>query len=140
MDVKELSKPEAAYIAGHIDGEGTVTLTRKHRNENRQLCVSISNTERSLLEFVLSAIGAGKITGKRTTQAHHTPSYTYSIYNRQALSLLEQLSQYLKSYKSRRAAIIKQDYIALTPRNGKYSKKLLQQRKAFEETVLNTKP
>lgn len=33
---------DAAYIAGLIDGEGTVTLTRKHRNENRQLCVSIS--------------------------------------------------------------------------------------------------
>ncbi len=27
---------EAAYIAGLIDGEGTITLTRKHRDENRQ--------------------------------------------------------------------------------------------------------
>jgi hypothetical protein len=32
-----LSKTDAAYIAGLIDGEGTVTLTRKHRNENRQI-------------------------------------------------------------------------------------------------------
>jgi hypothetical protein len=140
MEVKVLSEADAAYIAGLIDGEGTITLTRKHRNENRQLCVSISNTERVLLEFVLKTVGAGKITGKRTTQPHHTPSYTYSIYNRQALSLVGQLSPFLRSYKSKRAAIIERDYVALTPRNGKYNEKLLQQRKVFEETVLNTKP
>lgn len=27
---------EAAYIAGIIDGEGTITLTRMHRNEHRR--------------------------------------------------------------------------------------------------------
>jgi len=48
--VQPLSKVDAAYIAGLIDGEGTVTLTRKHKNENRQLCISISNTEKNLLE------------------------------------------------------------------------------------------
>jgi hypothetical protein len=32
---------DAAYIAGLIDGEGTITLSRKHRNENRQLAISI---------------------------------------------------------------------------------------------------
>ena len=37
---KGLAETDAAYIAGLIDGEGTVTLTRKHRNKNRQLCVS----------------------------------------------------------------------------------------------------
>jgi len=35
---------DAAYIAGLIDGEGTITLTRKHRNGNRQLAITISNT------------------------------------------------------------------------------------------------
>jgi hypothetical protein len=31
----------AAYIAGLIDGEGTITLTRLHAGENRRLVVSI---------------------------------------------------------------------------------------------------
>ena len=48
MDVQTLSLQDAAYLAGLIDGEGTVTLTRKHRNENRQLAGSISNTEKTL--------------------------------------------------------------------------------------------
>jgi hypothetical protein len=85
-----LSKIDAAYIAGLIDGEGTVTLTRKHKNENRQLCVSISSTEIALLDFALIATGVGKITNKRATKSHHTHSFAYAVYNRQALALLDQ--------------------------------------------------
>jgi len=140
MDVKPLSAPEAAYIAGLIDGEGTITLTRKHRNENRQLAVTISNTEKGLLDYVLKAIGAGKITGKRTTREHHTPSFTYAIYNRQALNLLEQIHPYLKTYKSGRSSLILRDYLALTPRNGKYTDQQRQAREEFESAVLAIKP
>ena len=43
-EVKVMSKIESAYIAGLIDGEGTVTLSRRHRSENRNLLISISNT------------------------------------------------------------------------------------------------
>ena len=63
---KLLSSVDAAYIAGLIDGEGTVTLTRLHTKENRRLVVSIANTEIQLLKFVHEQFGAGKITRKRT--------------------------------------------------------------------------
>ena len=76
--VNLLAQKDAAYIAGIIDGEGTVTLSRRHRSENRQLVISISNTERPLLAYVLDSVGVGKITGKRTYQSHHTASYTYA--------------------------------------------------------------
>ena len=36
-EVRVLSVAEAAYLAGLIDGEGTVTLSRKHADEMRQL-------------------------------------------------------------------------------------------------------
>jgi len=140
MDVMSLSPSDAAYIAGLIDGEGTITLARKHRNENRHLAVTISNTERQLLDFVLATIGAGKITGKRTTSPRHTPSFTYAIYNRQALTLLEQVHPYLRSYKAERSNLILRDYLHLTPRNGKYTEAQKQARTSFEETVLGIKP
>lgn len=54
--VKILIAVEASYIAGLIDGEGTITLSRKHRNENRQLVISISNTEDKLLNYVRNSI------------------------------------------------------------------------------------
>lgn len=138
--VNVLTPVDAAYIAGLIDGEGTITLTRKHRNENRQLSISISSTEKDLLEFVLSTAGVGKITNKSTAQAHHTPSFVYAIYNRQALDLLEQLFPYLRGYKARRAALILRDYIELTPRNGKYTPEQKTLRKQFENSVLGIKP
>lgn len=56
-NTKQLTEPEAAYIAGLIDGEGTVALSRKHAGDNRQLCISISNTERALLDYVLDVTG-----------------------------------------------------------------------------------
>lgn len=130
----------AAYIAGLIDGEGTVTLSRKHKNENRQLAVSISSTEIQLLDYVLEHVGVGKITNKKTTQSHHSPSYTYAIYNRQALSLLAQISEYLLTYKKQRTELILQNYIRLTPRNGKYTEQMKLEREAFETAVLNTVP
>ncbi len=136
MEVNDLTAPDAAYIAGLIDGEGTITLTRKHRHENRQLAVTISNTDKQLLDFVLSTIGAGKITRKRTTRANHTPSFTYALYNRQALTLLEQIHRYLRTYKAERAALILRDYLALTPRNGKYSTQQQDERTRFENSVL----
>ncbi|TCK18700.1 hypothetical protein DFR30_1984 [Thiogranum longum] len=77
--VNKLSPTDTAYIAGLIDGEGTVTLCRKHCNENHQLAISISNTEIELLDYVINTMGAGKIMRKRTTKQHHTPSFSYAI-------------------------------------------------------------
>ena len=101
-EVNQLSSTDAAYIAGLIDVEGTITLSRKHRNENRQLVVSISNTEKPLLDYALDTIGASKITGKKVYKTHHLPSYAYAIANRQALGLLKQILPFLKSYKLNR--------------------------------------
>ena len=55
-EVRTLSVAEAAYLAGLVDGEGTVTLSRKHAGEMRQLVVSISNTELPILEFAQGII------------------------------------------------------------------------------------
>ncbi len=139
MDVNILSASDAAYLAGLIDGEGTITLTRKHKNENRQLAITIANTEKQLLDFCLNTIGVGKITRKRTEKNHHTASFTYAIYNRQALSLIEQILPYLRSYKANRAKLLLDKYISLTPRNGKYTTEQLIKRKNFEKQVLAIK-
>lgn len=134
--VHSLSIADAAYIAGLVDGEGTIALTRRHLGDSRQPVVSIANTELRLLEFVLHSVGAGKITHKRTVSAAHTPSFCYSIANRQALELLAQIQCYLRTYKRKRAALLLSDYVKLTPRNGKYSSEARLLRQAFEETFL----
>jgi hypothetical protein len=129
--------PEAcAYIAGLIDGEGTITLTREHRGENRRLVVSIANTELALLDFVRQAVGAGRVTRKRVTSDAHTPSFAYRITSRQAVALLQQILPHLRSCKAQRAQLAVARYVAVTPRNGHYTAELRAERRRFEEEFL----
>jgi hypothetical protein len=131
-ELRTLSAVEAAYVAGVIDGEGTVTLVRMHRRENRRPIVSISNTERPLLEHIQDVVGAGRITNKRTSAADHTPSFAYVLSSRRAISLLAQVAPYLRTYKAQRARMLVEGYLAVTPRNGRYDAVLLAAREAFE--------
>jgi hypothetical protein len=134
---RKLSAEQSAYIAGLIDGEGTTTLSRLHANENRRLVISIANTEIQLLEFVLQATGVGKITWKRRSSERHTQSYCYSVASRQALSLLENVTPFLKSYKRDRAQLALDLYLSVTPRNGRYSPEQLAARERFEKRFLS---
>lgn len=131
-----LTTDAAAYIAGLIDGEGTVTLSRLHRNERRRLVVSIANSELPLLCFVRDQVGAGKITRKRKISDRHAPAFCYSISSRQALSLLIQVLPWLRTYKRRRANLAVARYVSLTPRNGRYSERQAASRLAFESEFL----
>ena len=133
---RTLSLEQAAYIAGLVDGEGTVALTRRHSRQNRQLVICISSTERYLLEYVLEVVGAGRISNKRTYLPQHRPSFTYAIDNRQALDLLRQITPYLKTYKFKRARLVLDHYLRLTSRNGRYSPQKLEERSAFVEKFL----
>jgi len=114
-------------------------LLRKHKNEHRQLGVFISSTEKYMLDFVKSATAVGKITTKRVAKKHHSPSFTYAVYNRQALALLDQLVLFLRSYKRERAKLILDQYLSVTPRNGKYNQELLERKRDFERKVLALK-
>lgn len=135
--VTRLEASTAAYLAGLIDGEGTVTLTRAHRNENRRLVVSISNNEIAILRFARSAVGAGKITSKRKYKEHHGVSFTYQLSSRQALDLLRQIVRYMNSYKVMRARLALEKYLLLTPRNGRYTAAQLAARDSFEAEFLS---
>lgn len=130
----------AAYIAGLIDGEGTITLTRLHASEMRRLVVSIASTEIVLLRYVLREVGAGKITRKKVSSEKHAPSFCFAITSQQALVLLRQIAPYLRSYKRQRAELAIGSYERLTPRNGKYSVHLLLERREFENDLLSLKP
>src|SRR6185437_9540997 len=66
-------------------------------------------------------VGAGRITGKVTARDHHSPSFAFVISSRQALDLLAQVSVYLRTYKLQRCRLLLDEYVALTPRNGRYT-------------------
>lgn len=135
-----MSESECAYLAGIIDGEGTVTLTVKQKGGSRHLAVTVSGTESTLMNYLPKVIGAGRITNKKTYKLNHAPAYTYSIYSRQAISLLGQILPYLRTYKAKRAKLALKEYILVTPRNGKYSPEQKISKDKFVEKFLAITP
>nr|WP_309100184.1 LAGLIDADG family homing endonuclease [Fredinandcohnia onubensis] len=52
-----MEKWEASYIAGIIDGEGSISLTRMHEKEHRRPCISIASTDIELLIYIQKLTG-----------------------------------------------------------------------------------
>jgi len=73
-------------------------------------------------------------------QNNRSPSFVFSIYSRQALLLLEHIYPFLRTYKSARATLILHHYLALTPRNGKYSDEMRSARLTLQRKSLGIKP
>ena len=139
-NVRELGLTELSYIAGIVDGEGTITLTRKVKDGPRQLVVTVSNCEHKLLSFLHKIVGAGSITSKRIYRKEHSQAFTYRLVNRQALSLLEQIHNHLRTYKRERAKLVLKEYLKVTPRNGKYTSTLLKRKGSFEKKFFEILP
>lgn len=61
-----MTNEEAAYVAGIIDGEGTITLTRMHAKEYRRPVITVASTDLELLLYLKSLCG-GYVTNKKIT-------------------------------------------------------------------------
>ena len=126
---------EASYIAGVIDGEGSITLTRMHENEHRRPVLTIASTDKELLIYIQSLTG-GIITSKRNYKPGvHKDSYTLSIKNKvEVLATLQCIHPFLRiERKKRRALWILERYELVTPRNGKYRPAMLKAKIEFED-------
>lgn len=112
---------EAAYAAGLFDGEGSVTLTRNHPLRWPSPQVSVASNDREVLEWLKGRFG-GVITTKKPRLSTHSISFDWKLTDRRALAFLRLISPYLLIYrKQRRVELLLTDYIACTPRNGRYS-------------------
>ncbi|MGD6832411.1 LAGLIDADG family homing endonuclease [Sutcliffiella halmapala] len=139
MEVIITENWEAAYIAGIIDGEGSITLTRMHAHENRRPCITISSTDIELLEYIKNLAG-GSINNKKNYKPEiHKNSFTLNIKQKdQVFHLLMDIYQFLRvQQKKKRAEFILNHFNLVTKRNGKYTQKELEKKKKFEEDFFN---
>ncbi|MEH7376563.1 LAGLIDADG family homing endonuclease [Neobacillus drentensis] len=125
----------AAYIAGIIDGEGSITLTRMHENENRRPCITVASTDKELLVYIRSLTDGTINSKKNYNPERHKDSYTLTIKKKDSVvTLLKKISPYLRVDKKRKRALwILENYEKVTPRNGKYNSLLLTKKIAFED-------
>jgi hypothetical protein len=128
-----MTTSEKAYIAGIIDGEGSIMLLKFHRNQMPAPCISVASISHELLLWLKEKIGHGTIkTKKNYSPKKHKNSFSYIIKYDNAIRLLEEISPYLViESKKIRAEIIINEYKSLTPRNGRYSKEQLIKKKDF---------
>jgi hypothetical protein len=133
-----MSPQEKAYIAGIIDGEGSIMLLHFHKNQFPAPCVSVASVSKELLQWLQNTIGYGVIKSKKNYAPHkHQNSYTYIVKYNYAINLLEQIEPYLViSQKKLRAKMIISQYKLLTIRNGRYSKEQMNLKQQFYEEFM----
>lgn len=134
--VKSLTDIEAAWIAGIIDGEGTITLTTQRRGQPfKNVQISVASTSYELLRMLKDMTGVGHVSQKKKYEAHHKQSYTWQVATSgQAIDLLRKLLPFLReSVKWKRAKKLVSEWNSVTKRNGKYSDEARSRKLQFEE-------
>lgn len=132
---------DKAYIAGIIDGEGSLMLISLHRNEFPAPCVSIASTTVEMLQYIKSTVGNGKIIRKKNYNTNkHKDCYSYILTYNQALNLIKEIYPYLKiESKRKRAILLLTKYKYLTPRNGRYSEAMLKMKEELYKEFIAIK-
>ena len=128
---------ELAYAAGLFDGEGSISLVRQKTNRSHSPQVSVASNDREVLDWFQKRFG-GSIVTKQPRQATHSVSYDWRLTDRRALTFLQLIRPYLVTErKIRRIDLLLNDYVACTPRNGRYTSKMIERKQALIETFFS---
>lgn len=135
-----MNETQKAYVAGIIDGEGSIMLQSFHKNQHPSPCISVASTTIELLNYLKEIIGCGVIVKKKNYNIEkHQDSYTFYVRYNNAIKLLLEIEPYLViENKKKRAKLIIEKYKALTPRNGRYTGKQLLEKELFYNEFINT--
>lgn len=135
--MRDATPVELAYLAGLVDGEGSVGLLRDHGGPFRAPILSICNTDRALVDFAREIFG-GVITTSKPRKAHHKTKYEWKLRYQAAVAALRILLPYMReTEKVRRARMLVNGFAWFTKRNGKYTPRERQMKLLFEKRFLN---
>jgi len=132
VDFSFLSESEKGYIAGLIDGEGTITLEKRKFASDIKVhpAVYISNTSLELLTHIREVLGVGTIRRghrrkSRSTGSERKQDYKLGIHKiREVEGLLKTIKPYLVLKKRQAEVVLEfiQRLLSKTERNYKLSK------------------
>ncbi len=122
------------YIAGLLDGEGTITLSKTHSHKKfRTPVVSCSSTTIEFLELLKSNYG-GFISKHKVYQNHHKQSWSWKASYYAAIKICNDMKHLLLDpIKIHRAKLVSEQYLLVTNRNGKYSEEQSLAKHNFED-------
>ena len=128
-----LTEVEKAYLAGIIDGEGSIGLWRHHKNETATPNVSVANNSLKLLQWIKQRAG-GTIVSKKKRKAHHNDLYAWSVRQDRAIRLLNDVKEFL-IIKRKQAELITSEYKSVTHPAGKYTSQMLKKKQRLVDKI-----
>ncbi len=132
VDAKEL-----AYAAGLFDGEGSISLVRQRKSRTHSPQVSVASTDYEVVKWFQDRFG-GSIVTKQPQKSNHSVSYDWRLADRRALEFLEIIRPYLViERKIQRIDLLLNEYVACTPRNGRYTEAMAQRKQKLIETFFS---
>jgi len=90
-----MSPIEWSYLAGLIDGEGTIGLANLKKSLGRKPCIKISSTTPELLNWLVPKLG-GYVSKSKSKNIKWADSYKWTITGVNALNALKQVQPFLK--------------------------------------------
>jgi hypothetical protein len=91
---KPLDGYDAAYIAGLIDGEGSVMAPKRWAVISIRL--TCSNTKRSVLDWLAEVTGVGNVCANRPEGEYNAASFVWNTNGEAAESVLQQIRPYMR--------------------------------------------
>lgn len=93
-EAKKISAIDAAYIAGFIDGEGSIMIYLRSGVVSTKL--NASNTKRVVLDWICETLGVGRVSTFEHKNGKYSTSHFWICTGDSALTVLEQIRPYLK--------------------------------------------
>ncbi len=127
-----LTNMDAAYIAGLIDGEGSITIAES--GQDFRLSLTITNTYRPVLEWVQERTG-GSLASRRNDK-NRRPIHVLSINNKRVTQILRKIAPYM--IIKRQQAQIALDF-QLTKGWQERTDEILEKRAGYKERISQAK-
>lgn len=110
-EIRKFRKEEASWLAGVIDGEGSVGLY-DYGKEGRRVCIQIANTDKDFVAETRRIIGCGSQINRSNWHKSHKGRKRMYLYclkgSNRCYWVLKQIISYLIIKKSKALSIIKE--------------------------------
>lgn len=123
------SNADIHYFAGIFDSAASIQLDKTPAGHRP--VIAITSVDTALIELLHERFGGTTNTRTRSA-AHHRVSSTWRIHGRTVVEVLMLIGPSLViSRKRERARLLTEEYLACTPRNGRYTPEMRSQKESL---------
>ena len=120
-----MNRKKCSYLAGLIDGEGTIGFS-KCNGKYRVPVISIASTTFEFMDFLQNNFG-GVVISKKVYSDKHSPSWEWRVTNQRALGIMLDVKEYMiEPKKVSRIEFLLNNYNPV--RNGRYTDEEIKQK------------